>query len=419
MVESATARPTQDRYDAVIAGGGPAGAAAATVLAQRGHRVLLVERTAGPTFKIGESLMPVTYWTLQRLGVLAAMKASRFPKKYSVQFYTREGRPTMPFYFHETDPHESSQTWQVLRSEFDQLLLDNAAEHGVEVCRGLGVKNVLFDDADHVRGLALDQGHEVATRAFVDATGQNALLARRLGLMSIEPHLRNASFFTHFEGAVRDPGKDEGATLVLHTEEARSWFWYIPLPDNRVSVGVVGPVDYLVTGRKGTPQEIFEQELARCPALQPRIADACQVFPMKALRDFSYKATRSAGDGWVLAGDALGFIDPIYSSGVFLALQSGEWVGDAVAEGLEAGDLSAARLSEPGTRLIEGVEAMRRLVYAFYDPDFSFSMFLKQFPEVRGELIDMLVGNVFRKPIHNVLAALSEATDRVPEAWAS
>jgi flavin-dependent dehydrogenase len=418
--------PSHDRYDAVVAGGGPAGAAVATILAQRGRRVLLAERATEPQFKIGESLMPATYWTFERLGVLPALQASHFPKKYSVQFYARNGHPSLPFYFHETYDHESSQTWQVLRSEFDQLLLDNAAAQGVEVRRGLAVKEVLFEDdaggAERVRGVVVESGSKAMTLespAFVDATGQTALLARRLGGIDIEPRLRNVALFSHYEGALRDPGIDEGATLVLNTESGRSWFWYIPLPEDRVSVGVVGPLDYLVTGRSGDPQRVFDEELARCPALQPRLVGSRQAFPMKAVRDFSYRATRTAGNGWVLVGDALGFIDPIYSSGVFLALQAGEWVGDAIADGLEAGDLSQARLEVPGRQWIEGVEAFRRLVYAFYDPEFSFSKFLKAHPDVRVELIDMLVGNVFRKPIHNVLAALTEATDRIPEAWAS
>ena len=132
-------------YDVIVIGGGPGGAAAATLTAQRGHRVLLLERSPAPRFKLGESLMPATYWTLERMGALSKMKESHFPKKYSVQFYGKSGKASSPFYFQETDPHESSQTWQVLRSEFDALLLENAAEQGVDVRWGAAVKDVLFD----------------------------------------------------------------------------------------------------------------------------------------------------------------------------------------------------------------------------------------------------------------------------------
>ncbi|HEX9941205.1 MAG TPA: NAD(P)/FAD-dependent oxidoreductase [Thermoanaerobaculia bacterium] len=384
-------------YDVITIGGGPGGAAASTLLAQRGHRVLLLERSRTPRFKIGESLMPATYWTLERMGVLPRMKASYFPKKYSVQFFNKLGKASAPFYFTETDPSESSQTWQVLRSEFDALLLDNAREHGVEVQRGALVKEVLFDGerAVGVRAeLHGEEEREIRCRVVVDASGQSAVIARKLGLRRPDPELKKAAYFTHYQGALRDPGIDEGATLVIRTQEARSWFWYIPLPDDRVSVGVVGSLDYLITGRPADPQQVFEEELDRCPALQPRLAGATQVFPVQATRDFSYRSSRIAGDGWVLVGDAFGFLDPIYSSGVLLALKSGELAADSIDAALAAGDLSGARLGAHGPRFAAGMEAMRKLVYAFYEQDFSFAKFLARHPEHRLNIIHLLVGNV-------------------------
>lgn len=383
-------------YDVIVIGGGPGGAAAATLTAQRGHRVLLVERSPEPRFKIGESLMPATYWTLERMGALPKMKASHFPKKYSVQFYNKSGRASAPFYFAETDPHESSQTWQVLRSEFDDLLLETAAEQGVEVRRGAAVKEVLFD-GDRAVGARVDFGdgeRDVAARVIVDATGQSALLSKKLGLRAHDPGLKKAAFFSHFEGALRDPGIDEGATLVLHTNDASAWFWYIPLPDNRVSVGVVGGLDTLIAGRQGDPQKIFDEEVAKCPEIGRRIADACQVFPVQAVREFSYHSSRIAGDGWVLAGDAFGFLDPIYSSGVFLALKSGELAADSVHEALVSGDLSGEKLGAHGPGFLSGMEAMRKIVYAFYEEGFSFAKFLSKYPEHRLSIVHLLVGNV-------------------------
>ncbi len=410
------------RYDVVVAGGGPAGATAATLLAQHGHRVLLAERAKRPRFKVGESLMPATWWVFERLGVLDRMRESAFPAKHSVQFFTPSGRTTAPFYFHEFDPHESSQTWQVRRSEFDRMLLDNAAEHGVDVLFGTRLREVLFE-GERAVGVELEPAgggrREVASRVVVDATGQSAFLARRLGLVETEPCLRNASLFTHYAGARRDEGIDAGATLILHTGDRRAWFWFIPLPDDVVSVGVVGPVDYLVRGREGDPRTVFEQELERCPPLGERLAGARRVMPVKAIRDFSYKSRRLAGDGWVLAGDAFGFIDPIYSTGVFLALKSGEMAADAIHDALAADDPSAARLGRFEPELRAGMEALRKLVYAFYDPEFSFSEFLGRHPDCRRQLVSMLVGNVYRDPIDGVLAALDGWTAERAEAAAA
>lgn len=398
-------------YDVIVIGGGPAGSTAATLVAQQGLRVLLAERSTEPQFKIGESLIPATYWTLQRLGMIEKMRASHFPKKYSVQFFNRAGRASQPFYFYENDPHESSQTWQVKRSEFDQLLLDNAAEHGVEVRRGLAVTSVLFD-GDRARGVRVQtaggESGELSARVVVDATGQSALIANGFGLLNVEPNLKNVAYFSHFEGALRDPGIDEGATIVFHTTGQEAWFWYIPLPDDVVSVGVVGPVEHLVQGRGADPQRIFEEELANCPPLQPRLANARQAWPIKVRRDFSYRSRRVAGEGWVLVGDAFNFIDPIYSTGVLFAFESGELAADAIVEGLAKGDLSAAQLGGWGDSFFAGVDALRKLVYAFYDKDFRFSTFIKRFPEHRRELIDLLTGNVFPDQPEAIFEAIAQ-----------
>jgi flavin-dependent dehydrogenase len=402
----------------IVMGGGPAGSTVATLVAAAGRRVTLLERLPETGFKIGESLMPETYRTFARLGVLDRLYASPFPRKYSVQFYSKSGRPSAPFYFQETDPAESSITWQVPRRDFDRLLLDNARDHGVEVRQGATVREVLFD-GERAVGVAADlpgEGRrELHARVVVDATGQSAILGRRLGLREIDPLLKKAAIFSHFEGALRDPGIDEGATLVLHTERQESWFWYIPLPHDRVSVGVVGAVEYLVGGRAGGLQQVFEEEVARCPPLVPRLAGARRVMDFLALRDFSYKSRQIAGPGWVLVGDAFGFLDPIYSSGVLLACSSGELAADAILGALEGGDLSAARLGAFGPRFVAGMDAMRVLVHTFYDPNFRFSKFIRRFPECRHDLIRVLRGDVFDHDFSRLFAALAATAAPEPE----
>jgi len=409
--------PQRDDYDVLVIGGGPSGATAATLVAQRGHKVLLAERSTEPQFKIGESLMPATYWTLERLGMLEKMRQSTFPRKYSVQFYSKSGRASKPFYFFENDPHECSQTWQVLRSSFDQMLLDNAVEKGVEVRRGLAVSRVLFDDAGRAVGAEVQAGdgngapRRIEARVVVDATGQSALLARQFKLIDVEPRMRHISFFSHFRGALRDPGIDEGATLVINTSTGKSWFWYIPLPDDVVSVGVVGPIDYLIKGRGGDPAATFAEELALAPAVRARITDAEQLFPIRARRDFSYRARQIAGDGWVLVGDAFGFIDPIYSTGVLLALKSGEMAADAINDGLASGDLSGGQLGRFGVDFTNGMEALRRLVYAYYAEGFSFSQFLRAHPHCRRDVVMLLTGNVYRESVGDLFERLAETID--------
>ena len=405
-------------WDAVVIGGGPAGATAAALLAERGHAVLLLEKAPAPQLKVGESLMPATYWTLQRLGVLDKMRASAFPPKYSVQFFSRSGKASSPFYFFETDPEDSSRTWQVLRSDFDRLLLDNAADKGAEVRFGSPVEAVLFEGAgEAARAVGVraafggGEPRDVRARVVVDASGQSSLLARALGLREHDPQLRHAAYWSHFSGARRDPGIDGGATLVLRTDSERNWFWFIPLPGDRTSIGVVGPVESLVDG--GDPQAVLARELERCPALAERLADAEQLMPVRVARDYSYLSRRVGGNGWVLAGDAFGFLDPLYSSGVFLALESGAMAADAVALALGTGDLSAATLGAHGERYADGIRAIRRMVYAFYDPEFSFGRFLDRFPDQREGVIDILTGNVFRKPYADILAALDEFAEEL------
>lgn len=406
-------RPERSNYDAVVIGGGPAGSTAATLIAKSGHRVLLLDRERFPRYRLGESLMPATYWTFQRLGVLDKMKSSTFVQKYSVQFFTKTGKGALPFYFSEYDPHESSQTWQVDRADFDLMLLDHAAENQVEVCQGANVKDVVFEN-DCARGVEIEfedgERARVDARVIVDCSGQTALIGRKLKLKQVDPVLRHASIYTRYRGAWRDRGRDEGATVILHTDLAKSWFWYIPLPNNEVSVGVVGPVDYLLK-RGESLERVFQDELAICPEVARRIEGSEQIFEIRAIRDFSYISKRIAGDGWIMAGDAFGFLDPIYSTGVFLALKSAEFAADAVIEAFEKNDFSAPVLGQYGPRYIEGMEAMRKLVYAYYDDDFSFAKFLRKFPECRETLVDLLVGNVYRKPVTEMLEKMGSMVD--------
>ena len=414
---------TPQNYDTIVIGGGPAGSTVATLVAEHGYRVLLLEREAEPTFKIGESLIPATYWTFKRLGMLEKLRTSHFPQKYSVQFYSRTGKGSTPFYFFQTNPHESAVTWQVLRSEFDEMLLDNAKEKGVEIRRGVGVREVLFE-GDTATGVVTQRAdgtrETLHATVIVDSTGQRSLIGRQLNLNTIEPNLKMASLFTHYEGGYRDEGIDEGATLILHTEDKDSWFWSIPLPYNRTSIGVVGELDYLLQNRRDADgrldaQSIFNEELEKCVPLKQRLEGAKQLFPIQTTKDFSYRASRIAGNNWVLVGDAFGFLDPVYSTGLFLALKSGEMAADVIIEAFQKDDFSEAQLGSFGPAFVDGMEAFRKLVYAFYTKEFSFARFLSEYPEHQGGIVDILSGDVFRKDVTHIFPAMAKMCPLPPE----
>jgi flavin-dependent dehydrogenase len=390
--------------DVVVIGGGPAGSTTSTLLAQQGCRVQLFERERFPRFHIGESLIPETYWVLKRINMLPKMQRSHFVKKYSVQFVNASGKLSAPFYFWDNKPHECSQTWQVVRSEFDQMLLENAREHGVDAHEGVRVMDVIFE-GERAVGVRIKDAdgtqRDVRAKVVVDASGQAGLMQNRMRLRVRDPILNKGAIWTYWEGAYRDTGRDEGATMVLQTANKNGWFWYIPQHDNVVSVGVVAPFDYLFKNRAGFEQT-YTEEVERCPAVKERIGNARRATGYFATKDYSYRATRVAGDGWVMVGDAWGFLDPLYSSGVLLALRSGEMAADAIVEGLKIGDTSGAQLGKWGPLFNQGVDRMRRLVCEYYD-GFSFGNFIRAYPELRGTVTDLLIGDLF--------------TDRVDEVW--
>ena len=401
-------------YDAVVIGAGPAGSAAAAVLAGKGRRTLVLEREKFPRYHVGESLLPYAYFSLKRIGVLERMKKSHFPSKYSVQFVSRSGKVSQPFYFSDHLKHEASCTWQVSRSEFDQMLMDNARERGAEVLEETKVTKTIEDNAA-VIGVEAEakDGKKLEFHApvTIDATGRDSLSMLRNGWRVRDPQLNKISIWTYYKGARRDPGLDEGATTIASIPD-QGWIWYIPLPDDMVSVGVVAEKDYLYRSTRD-PETIFQREAAENAWVSEHLAIGRPTEPFRVTGEFSYRSRYCAADGLVLAGDAFGFLDPVFSSGLFLALRSGELAGEAVDEALAAGDFSASRFTEYGTEMRRGIEAMRRLVYAFYDPGFSFGKFMKKYPNLGPDLTDCLIGHLSRD-FDSFFGAVAEFAE-VPE----
>ena len=399
-------------YDVIVIGGGPAGTTLATLLQRQGHTCLVLNSSTFPRYHIGESLIPHTYGTLERLGLLPKLRASHFPVKHSVRFVAPSGEETDPFYFSETIAGERAQTWQVERSEFDQMCLDLALEAGAEVRMGARALKVLFEDEQAVGAIVQfdgdDQPREIRAQVVVDASGRATVLGKQLGLKEDVPQLNKASIWSYYRGGERREGIDAGETTVLMIED-RGWFWYIPLPDDLVSVGVVASPDYLFDESQDF-ETVFLREVQRCRPLLSLLEKAQRVDRVRGLRKLAYLNRQVVGDGWVMIGDAAGFLDPIYSSGLFLALASAELAADCIHRALEKDNLSADELGAFVAPLWDGVDVIWRLISAFYDPTFSFGKFVKRFPKQRSALIDCLVGDVVGKDMSSFVDALAEMT---------
>lgn len=380
--------------DVVVIGGGPAGSAAASVVAEAGRPVLLLEKEKFPRYHIGESLIPFCYFPLKRIGALEKMKASAFQKKFSVQFVSTNGQVSTPFYFFEHLDHECTTTWQVLRSDFDLMLLNHAREKGVEARDESPVREILWNGSRAV-GVRTEAGETLHAPLVIDCSGRAALAMSRKKWRAFDPWLNKVAVWTYFEDAVRDPGYDEGATTVAYLP-GKGWFWYIPLDRKITSVGIVAEGSYLFRETRDLAA-ILSREARANRWIEEHLAPGRPVDVYRTTQEYTYRSLHCAADGLVLAGDAFAFLDPIFSSGVFLALQGGVLAGEAANEALSRGDTSASRFAEYGRKMVKGLEAMRSLVYAFYDREFSFRILFEKHPDLRGPITDCLIGDLFRE----------------------
>lgn len=401
-------------YDVAVIGGGPGGAALATFLARAGHRCVIFEQSKFPRYHIGESLIPHTHGIFDRLGLLPQLRSSAFPVKHSVRFVAHGGKESVPFYFSETIPGERASTWQVERSQFDTMMLDHAHANGVEVHEQTSIDKVLFEDsrAVGVQTVSADGARsEVRAKVVVDASGRACIIGRQLGLRSPLPELRKASAWGYYRGGKRLPGIDAGETTMFLIPGG-GWFWYIPLPDDMVSVGIVADPEY-VFSESDDMEAAFTREVGLCAPLADRLSAATRVGPVRGSRHLAYLNRQTCGAGWVMIGDARAFLDPIYSSGLYLALGSAELAAQCIDDALKNNDVSAARLGAFEPALWKGVDVVRRLIHAFYDPNFSFPKFAERFPEHRAALIDCLIGDVI-KDMSAFTAALAQMTPPPP-----
>ena len=367
-------------FDFAVAGGGPAGSSAAITLAQRGHSVVLFERETFPRFHIGESLLATANDHFAALGVEEKIAAAGFPEKWGARLFTHDGQSGRGVNFADVSEVRRPQTVQVSRAEFDQILLDRAKELGVDVREGTRITSCEFASDAAMLDFANGTSGRVRVKAMVDATGRNGLLARKFNLRKDEPLLANIAIFSHYSNVPRlSDGPPNDIRIVARNDSG--WYWLIPISDELMSVGVVLPRTLFMQMPEGTPEERLERALQDTPVVAKLMRDAKREWPVRVEKDFSYSATAYAGDRWILAGDAGSFLDPVFSTGVSIAMESGIEAAAALDRALRRNDFSARSFAAFSKRQRKRFQTFRRFVIGFYTPQFRDLFFSPEPPQ--------------------------------------
>lgn len=372
-------------HDVIVIGGGPAGSTASTLLARKGFSVLLLERDRFPRFQIGESLLPYNNDLFERLGVAGQLMKGPFHPKYGATFITGDGEVGYDFRFDRTLAPEYHSSYQVKRAEFDHLLLRNAIASGVDVRQETAVTSVWVDDPLRAR-VRTANGEEHEARFVIDASGHGAIVGKRVGEKADVANLRKIAVFAHYRGVPRSRGREAGNTVIVVIRNA--WFWLIPVTEEIMSVGLVVDRDALVASSL-PPEEMLKQTIAATPWMAARMSAAERTTPVYARKDFSYRMRNIAGVNYALIGDAAGFLDPIFSTGVFLAMKSADIAADAVEARLRNGSTRLLRRYE---RDITGALGRYfRFISNFYRREFL-EVFLQ--PSERFGLLKAIIGTL-------------------------
>lgn len=365
--------------DVIVIGGGPAGTTSATLLARQGFSVTLLERERFPRFQVGESLLPYNNDLFARLGVTDEIGvADSFPK-YGAYFVTGDGQVGYSFRFDKRlrDPYRKS--YQVKRAHFDDVLLKNAAKHGVDVRQETPVTSIELSDP----GRVVVNGN-LEARFVVDASGHGSVVGARVGGRSEVESLKKVAFFAHYRNVPRAEGRDAGNTVIVVLRDA--WFWLIPVTADVMSVGLVVDRDH-VRSCGLDPEQLLERTIAGSPWVAEKMKSAERITQIYARKDFSFRMKNMVGANYALVGDAAGFLDPIFSTGVFLAMKSADLAAAAIGERLRGGSRHGLRRYEADMQ--HGLDRYLRFIEKFYDRAFL-EVFLQ--PSERWGLLDAVVG---------------------------
>lgn len=357
----------EPEYDVAIIGGGPAGSTAACVLARHGRKVVVLEREKFPRFHIGESLLPYSMKAFERLGVKEKLEAISM-EKIGGEVASSCGTRKVRFYFRTGYKLEQTKSYQVKRADFDKLLLDHAAESGAEVREETEVGQVSFTEDDvRIATRSAAGAAEVRARYVVDCSGRNSVVGTHFKLRQTYQSLQKFSVFAHFEDVPLRDQEELNLTRLIRGRDF--WFWMIAVSDTRVSVGVVMDTVRFKALKK-SPEEALQHFVESSPEMRERMAGARRVSQVYAISDYSYRNSRFTGDRWMLAGDAAGFIDPIFSTGVFLAILGGEQCGDVLNEVLDHPGKQKSLFRNYERGLSKVMKTYLRFVEAWYRPEF-------------------------------------------------
>lgn len=382
-------------YDFAVAGGGPAGTSAAICLAQKGHRVILFEKERFPRFHIGESLLSTANDAFAILGVADRIEAACFPPKWGARLYTSDGMTGRGVDFTMASGVKRPKTYQVCREQFDAILLERAREVGVEVREGHRISACEFDATAAKLAFATDEGTkgDVRVRALVDASGRHGLVAKKFALRTDEPRLANIAVFSHFSGVPRLPGERPDDIRLVARADA-GWFWLIPISPEITSVGVVVPMKRYMQLEHGSPEAMLQATFDDTPMMADLMRNATREWPVRVEKDFSYSASAYAGERWILAGDAGSFLDPVFSSGVSIAMESGIEAATALDRAAARDDFSASTFAAFSRRQAKRFRAFRRFVVGFYTPQFRDLFFSPDPPNLLFRaVVTVLAGN--------------------------